>query len=67
MKRLILLISLLIISLGMDINAQQKVTVTGTVVDAKSMPLVGVAIIEKGTMNGVETNLEGKFTISVAS
>lgn len=67
MKRLILLMSLLIISLGMDINAQQKVTVTGTVVDAKSLPLVGVAIIEKGTMNGVETNLEGKFTISVAS
>jgi TonB-linked SusC/RagA family outer membrane protein len=67
MKRIILLISVILITLGADINAQQRVTITGTVVDAKSIPLVGVAIIEKGTMNGVETNLDGKFTITVAS
>ncbi|MDP3437492.1 MAG: SusC/RagA family TonB-linked outer membrane protein [Bacteroidales bacterium] len=67
MKRFILLISAILITLGSDINAQQRVTFTGTVVDANSIPLTGVAIIEKGTMNGVESDINGKFTITVSS
>ena len=67
MKRLFLLISILFIATGMDIYAQQKFPVTGTVVDAKNAPLIGVAVIEKGTSNGAETNLDGKFTLNVAS
>ncbi len=67
MKRFILLISVLFLAMGMDINAQQKIPVSGTVVDAKNIPLIGVAVIEKGTINGVETNINGKFTINVLS
>jgi len=51
----------------MDIYAQQRFPVTGTVVDAKNAPLIGVAVVEKGTANGTETNLDGKFSINVAS
>ena len=67
MKRFLMLISFILLLSGLDINAQQRVTVTGTVVDVKNVPLIGVAIIEKGTTNGVETNLNGVFTISVSS
>lgn len=67
MKRLFLLISLLCLATGMDIYAQQNFPVSGKVVDEKNAPLIGVAVIEKGTLNGTETNLDGKFTISVAS
>ncbi|MFA6334241.1 MAG: TonB-dependent receptor [Bacteroidales bacterium] len=67
MKRFILLISFLFLVLGMDINAQQKIPVRGTVVDAKNIPLIGVAVIEKGTINGAETDINGRFTINVSS
>ncbi len=43
--------------------AQRKVT--GQVIDATdSEPLIGVAIVEKGTGNGVITDTNGKFTLS---
>ena len=61
MKRLLLLISILFIMTESDIIAQQRFSVSGTVVDSKNAPLIGVAVIEKGTLNGTETNLDGKF------
>src|SRR5690606_681350 len=42
-------------------------TVTGTVVDDAGIPLPGVSIIEKGTSNGTVNDVDGKFTINVAS
>ncbi len=47
-------------------NLQQKV-VTGIVIDSKNNPLAGVNVVEKGTINGVMTGSDGKFSISVAS
>jgi TonB-linked SusC/RagA family outer membrane protein len=47
-------------------NLQQK-AITGRVVDAKDLPLVGVNVVEKGTTNGVITGADGKFSISVTS
>lgn len=45
----------------------QQVKVTGTVTGSDGSPLPGVNIIEKGTTNGVITNLDGNYTITVAS
>ncbi len=45
---------------------QQK-NVTGRVIDAKNIPLVGVNIVEKSTNNGVISDLDGKFSIAVSS
>ncbi|MDD4971693.1 MAG: TonB-dependent receptor [Paludibacter sp.] len=54
-------------ALGMTANAQQM-SVSGIVKDAKTgEPILGASILEKGTNNGVITNFEGAFTISVAS
>lgn len=42
------------------------VRVSGTVVDSKGEPLVGVSILEKGTSNGTTTGLDGNFYLDVA-
>ncbi len=42
-------------------------TVSGVIVDETNTPLPGVSVIEKGTTNGVVTDLDGKFTLTVAS
>ncbi len=43
----------------------QTNTVSGTVKDNTGEPLIGVAVIEKGTNNGVSTELDGTYTINV--
>jgi len=47
-------------------NLQQK-NVSGSVIDSKNNPLVGVNVVEKGTINGVMTDQDGKFSITVTS
>ena len=41
--------------------------ITGVVIDENGVPLAGVNIIEKGTNNGVVSNFDGQFNISVSS
>ncbi|MBD8491278.1 TonB-dependent receptor [Echinicola sp. CAU 1574] len=41
--------------------------VIGVVTDESGEPLPGVSILEKGTTNGTVTDLDGKFSINVAS
>lgn len=44
----------------------QAQKVTGLVLDAKTQePLIGVSVLELGTTNGVVTDLDGNFTLSV--
>jgi TonB-linked SusC/RagA family outer membrane protein len=43
----------------------QKLKVTGEVVDDQNIPVIGASVLEKGTSNGVVTDLEGHFTIQV--
>lgn len=50
--------------LCMNIMAQKK-TLKGNVLDETGTPLVGVNVIVKGTTDGVVTNAEGNFTISL--
>ena len=45
-----------------------QISVSGTVIDAdNSEPLIGVSIIEKGTSNGVVTDFDGNFSLSVST
>ncbi|MGN6439204.1 MAG: TonB-dependent receptor [Agriterribacter sp.] len=39
--------------------------ITGTITNEKGEPLSGVSVIEKGTQNGVVTNENGRFAITV--
>ncbi len=43
----------------------QPVKITGTVKDASNVPLVGVTVVEKGTTNGIMTDANGQFTLTV--
>ncbi|WP_375436961.1 carboxypeptidase-like regulatory domain-containing protein [uncultured Hymenobacter sp.] len=64
MQRLVLLP---LVTMGLISTAQaQTRSVTGQVVRAdKSEPLVGVTVVEKGTSNGISTDAEGRFSLSV--
>ena len=54
-------------ALGMTANAQQ-ISISGIVKDAKTgEPILGASILEKGTNNGVVTNYDGAFSLSVSS
>lgn len=44
----------------------QNIAVQGIVKDVMGEPLPGVNIMEKGTTNGVISDLDGKFTLSVS-
>lgn len=44
-----------------------EVSVSGVVTDGHGDPLVGVNIIEKGTSNGVITDIDGRFSLEVGS
>ena len=45
-------------------QAQNK-TIRGVVVDASNEPLIGASVQEKGTSNGVITDLDGNYTLTV--
>lgn len=59
----ILLVLLTIV--GFNLSFAQNVS--GTVTDESGNPLIGVNVLEKGTSNGVVTDFDGKYDISVSS
>ena len=44
--------------------AQSQVRVTGQVIDNIGMPMIGVSILEKGTSNGVVTDIDGNYSLN---
>lgn len=55
-----------IIAATVNVMAQNR-TVTGVVVDAATdEPLVGASVLPVGSSNGVATDLDGKFTLTVS-
>ena len=44
---------------------QSEQKITGTVVDANNEPVIGANVLVKGTTNGVITDVDGKFTLTV--
>lgn len=45
--------------------AQDRIAISGSVVDANGITLPGVSVLEKGTTNGVVTDIDGNYTLSV--
>ncbi|MBJ6367458.1 TonB-dependent receptor [Snuella sp. CAU 1569] len=48
-----------------NVNLINQQIVTGTVVDEQGVPLPGVSVLEKGTQNGVSTDFDGNYTLTV--
>ncbi len=48
-------------------SQQSNKQITGTIVDINGEPIIGVNIIEKGTTNGIITDVDGNFSLEVPS
>ncbi|MDR1864696.1 MAG: SusC/RagA family TonB-linked outer membrane protein [Bacteroidales bacterium] len=48
-----------------DAKLQQQTIVTGTITDEKNSPLPGANVLLKGTLTGVVTDAEGRYSINV--
>ena len=59
-----LLLTLLVLLMSTNAFAQ-RLTATGKVVDTAGLEVIGASVLEKGTTNGVVTNLDGEFSLSV--
>lgn len=44
----------------------QNIQLTGTVIDATGESVIGASVLEKGTTNGVITDIDGNFSLSVS-
>ena len=53
--------------LGGNFAFAQNGAINGKVVDASGEPIIGAAVVVPGTSNGVTTDLDGNFSIRVAS
>lgn len=47
-------------------SPEEKKRISGIVVDSQGEPVIGANVIEKGTTNGVITDVDGKFALEVA-
>ena len=63
MKKRFILTAILSIAAFLIGYAQR--TITGSVLDEKSEPMVGASVIVKGTTKGVVTDIDGKFSLEV--
>lgn len=67
-KLLLALLAMLVISCASDLFAQNKVTVSGIVVDSHKEPIIGASIISKSDPKiGATTDVDGKFTLQLPS
>ncbi|MCD7936639.1 MAG: SusC/RagA family TonB-linked outer membrane protein [Tannerellaceae bacterium] len=64
--RILFLTAILLIG-RMPVAAQNNITITGNVLYADKEPIIGASVLEAGTLNGVITDVDGKFSIKVSS
>ena len=48
-------------------SVMQSVSVKGQVLDGDGIPVIGASILEKGTTNGVITDIDGNYSLNVSS
>ena len=59
------MVLVLFLLVGMtSVFAQKHVSVSGRITDELNEPMIGVSVLEKGTTNGVITDLDGNFTLT---
>ena len=50
-----------------DMSAQNGYEIRGTVTDKTGQPVIGATVLEKGTTNGLSTDIDGNYTLKVSS
>lgn len=56
----------IVISTASATQQSSRKNIAGVVFDERGDPLIGVNVVEKGTTNGVVTDIDGKFNLSVS-
>ena len=68
MRTKINLLMLVFLLLSTPLWAQQgRVTVSGRVLDEQGVPVIGAGVMQEGTTNGVATDMNGNYSITVPS
>lgn len=60
-----MLVGFLLYSL-LVLQSSAQSQVSGVITDETGEPMIGVSVVEKGTTNGTITDIDGRFTLSVA-
>ena len=55
----------LALCLSPDVQAQEKLTIEGTVIDELGEPMIGAGVLVKNTVIGVVTDLDGHYTLTI--
>lgn len=64
-RRTVIAVLFTFLCLPLCLAQAQTMKVSGIVQDDKNASLPGVSVVEKGTVNGTVTDIDGKFTITV--
>ena len=48
-----------------QLSQSDKITIRGLVIDESGEPVIGANVVEKGTTNGVTTDMEGSFILNI--
>ena len=66
MKRHLKLVFLILsLFIGVQQTKAQGTIIKGSVVSELNEPLIGVSVVEEGTTNGIATDIDGKFSITL--
>ena len=49
-----------------NLQQQKQKTIMGVVMDTNGLPVIGANVVEKGTTNGVITDLDGNFSLEIS-
>lgn len=63
MKRLLMSAVMMLLCLPF-VLAQSQIKVTGKIIDAQNVPMIGVSVLEKGTANGTVTDMDGNYVLN---
>ena len=50
-----------------SVSQQNKIKVTGVVTDTNGESVIGASVVEKGTTNGITTDIDGRYEINVSN
>ncbi len=65
MMKKYLFLPLIFILTALCVEVYGQISVSGLVTDDKGDPMIGVTVLEEGTLNGTATNFDGSYTIEV--